>query len=166
MARRLAEAVERMTSAFGLSHNADGRGRQEGGTFVVTEIVEVKSVDLVTETATVAGLNESKSEAKYQSEGRYWRGWIGRQMKRIALKEERRREARRRAAGRDFAERILLIDGVPLREARAKQAQPAEDSLSAGTKQFVEAVLRIREPRLCRGPGTGLASALADTRSR
>ncbi len=43
-------------SAIGLSHNAVGEGKTEGGVFVVNRIVSVRSVDLVIDPATVKGL--------------------------------------------------------------------------------------------------------------
>ncbi len=46
---------------FGFSHNAEGRGEQRGDIFCVTEIVEVRSCDLVTDPATVKNLWESNT---------------------------------------------------------------------------------------------------------
>jgi hypothetical protein len=46
-------------NSFGLSHNADGRTRRENGVVVVESIDAVRSVDLVDDPATVAGLFES-----------------------------------------------------------------------------------------------------------
>lgn len=45
-------------SCLGLSHNAVGQGRTEGGVFVVEKIVSVRSVDLVADPATTKGLYE------------------------------------------------------------------------------------------------------------
>jgi hypothetical protein len=47
MSAKLFEAAERMPDTFGLSHNARGDGESRGGVFVVTEIVEVRHVDIV-----------------------------------------------------------------------------------------------------------------------
>jgi hypothetical protein len=57
----LAETVrwfaENMPDAIGLSHNAQGEGYTEpDGTFVVTRILKVRSVDLVCDPATTSGL--------------------------------------------------------------------------------------------------------------
>lgn len=60
MAERIVEAAERMPGAFGLSHNAEGRGEVQDGVFLVTEIVEVHSVDLVADPATTKGLFEQR----------------------------------------------------------------------------------------------------------
>lgn len=64
----LAEALfwdaEHAPAAVGLSHHAEGRGRQEGETFVVEEIVSVQSVDLVVRPAATRGLFESEGAAK------------------------------------------------------------------------------------------------------
>lgn len=58
---RLIEAAERMPDAYGLSHNVeDWDGHYEGGTYVVTEIRKVESVDLVADPATTRGLFESR----------------------------------------------------------------------------------------------------------
>ncbi len=46
--------------AIGLSHNAVGEGKDEGGVFVVKKIVDLRSVDLVAEPATTRGLFEEK----------------------------------------------------------------------------------------------------------
>ncbi len=47
MAARLMEAAEKMPEAFALSHNATGKGEARGGRYVITEIPEVRSVDVV-----------------------------------------------------------------------------------------------------------------------
>lgn len=60
MSRRLVEAAERMPAAYGLSHNVtDWKGHYEGGKYIVDEILEVESVDLVADPATTNGLFES-----------------------------------------------------------------------------------------------------------
>jgi hypothetical protein len=64
MARRVMEAAERNPRLFGLSHNAQGNGRTEGGVFVVEEITEVRHVDLVADPATTQSLCESKMANK------------------------------------------------------------------------------------------------------
>lgn len=65
MAERICEAAERMPEVFGLSHNAQGEGETaRDGTFVVHEIVEVRSVDVVADPATTSGLFEGKSMKK------------------------------------------------------------------------------------------------------
>lgn len=50
--------AENDPAAIGLSHNAVGEGKQEGGVFVVKKIVELRSVDLVADPATTKGLFE------------------------------------------------------------------------------------------------------------
>lgn len=60
MTSRVLEAAERNPRLFGLSHNADGDTEEvSGGTILVHEITEVRSVDLVADPATTAGLFES-----------------------------------------------------------------------------------------------------------
>lgn len=62
LASRVEEAIERssegMDDLFGFSHNAQGRGKKENGRFVVEEVVNPRSVDLVSEPATTRGLFE------------------------------------------------------------------------------------------------------------
>jgi hypothetical protein len=67
LAELTAEAAERMPETLGLSHNAVGRVRQEGEATIVEEILQVRSVDLVGDPATTAGLFEEK-EGREMSE--------------------------------------------------------------------------------------------------
>ena len=61
MAERVCEAADRNPSLYGLSHDADGRlDRSPDGTPIVGEILEVRSVDLVTDPATTRGLFEER----------------------------------------------------------------------------------------------------------
>ena len=60
MAERVTEAAERMPDLFALSHNAYGRGEVREGRYVVSEIPEVRSVDLVADGGTNKSLFESK----------------------------------------------------------------------------------------------------------
>ncbi len=68
LAESVCEDAERGLGVFGASHNADGRGENRGGVFVVGEITEVRSVDLVTEPATVSNLWEGKTVQKKVSD--------------------------------------------------------------------------------------------------
>jgi hypothetical protein len=54
--------AENDPGALGLSHNAVGEGKDEGGVFVVRKIVALRSVDLVAEPATTRGLFEARQE--------------------------------------------------------------------------------------------------------
>lgn len=56
---KLFEAAERRPQLFGLSHNALGRGEVRGTKYVITEIPEVRSVDVVADAGTVNSLFES-----------------------------------------------------------------------------------------------------------
>jgi hypothetical protein len=56
----IVEAAERNPRRFGLSHNAEGRVAHAGGKNVVESIEHVRSVDLVQNPATNAGLFESE----------------------------------------------------------------------------------------------------------
>lgn len=60
MAARVCEAAVRMPSKLGLSHNAEGRMGKRGGKNLVEEITSVRSVDLVSDPATVKSLFESE----------------------------------------------------------------------------------------------------------
>lgn len=58
LAVKMMNAAERKPDAFALSHNAMGRGEVKGGRYVVTEIVEVRSVDIVADGGTNLSLFE------------------------------------------------------------------------------------------------------------
>ncbi len=60
LADRLMEAAEHMPDAFGLSHNAWGKGDVVNGKYIITEIPEVRSVDVVADAGTVNSLFESR----------------------------------------------------------------------------------------------------------
>lgn len=62
MAEVMFEAAERMPDAFGLSHNAYGKGEIRGKRYVITEIPEVKNVDVVADAGTTRSLSESRRE--------------------------------------------------------------------------------------------------------
>ncbi len=61
MAETLFEAAESMPDAFCLSHNAYGKGEVKGTRYVVTEIPEVRSVDVVAYGGTTTSLFESQA---------------------------------------------------------------------------------------------------------
>lgn len=63
LAERLFEAAEKMPDAFGLSHNALGRGEIRNGIYFVVEIPEVRSVDVVAD----AGSTQSLFESRYMT---------------------------------------------------------------------------------------------------
>lgn len=62
MADRLMEAAETMPDAFGLSHNAYGRGTIEHGRYVIHEILNARSVDVVADAGTTRSLFESDED--------------------------------------------------------------------------------------------------------
>lgn len=62
LAEMVIERAERMPHTFGLSHNADGEVSHRNGTTIVEGVERVKSVDLVDQPATNAGLFESFEE--------------------------------------------------------------------------------------------------------
>ncbi|MES2342308.1 MAG: hypothetical protein V4597_11565 [Pseudomonadota bacterium] len=59
-AAKILEAARKRPELFGLSHNAEGKGEQQDGVFVVSEITEVRSVDLVADPATNKSLFEGR----------------------------------------------------------------------------------------------------------
>ncbi|MCH8043046.1 MAG: hypothetical protein IID44_04945 [Planctomycetes bacterium] len=61
-AEQFAEAVEKMSSRFGLSHNIEAELSRRDGKTLVEKIIDVRSVDLVTDPATSAGLFESRRQ--------------------------------------------------------------------------------------------------------
>lgn len=60
LAEQFAWDAENAPGNVGLSHDAEGKTRQEGGTTLVEEITRVHSVDLVSDPASVKGLYESR----------------------------------------------------------------------------------------------------------
>ena len=56
----LIEAAKRMPHQFGMSHNASGPSRNEGGKWIVESIDKVRSVDIVGKPSTNRGLFESE----------------------------------------------------------------------------------------------------------
>jgi len=62
LAEMVIERADRMPHTFGLSHNADGEVSHRNGTMIVEGVERVKSVDLVDQPATNAGLFESFEE--------------------------------------------------------------------------------------------------------
>jgi hypothetical protein len=61
------EVAKRRPQLMGLSHNAAGQTRREGGREIVEAIDRVDSVDLVADPATVSGLHESRRPAVKKS---------------------------------------------------------------------------------------------------
>lgn len=67
LAESVMNAAESAPHLFGLSHNAEGDVVTQGGRKVVREILEVHSVDLVTDPATTKGLFEHKGAGKVKT---------------------------------------------------------------------------------------------------
>lgn len=57
-------SAENKPTMFGLSHNAWGQGEKRGDTYVVTEIPEARSVDIVADAGSTRSLFESKEGRK------------------------------------------------------------------------------------------------------
>jgi hypothetical protein len=68
LAERVLEAATSMPDAYALSHNAVGKGEARGGKYVVTEIPEVHSVDLVADGGTNRSLFEGARVVKTASQ--------------------------------------------------------------------------------------------------
>lgn len=65
MAEQIAEMAETQPNQLGLSHNAEGEVRQYKGRTIVEAITSVRSVDLVLQPATTAGLFESVETSRH-----------------------------------------------------------------------------------------------------
>src|SRR5262249_25971699 len=65
LAALLVEAAERNPRRFGLSHNAEGRVAHRDGKTIVESIEKVRSVDVVQNPATNAGLFESEERKMF-----------------------------------------------------------------------------------------------------
>lgn len=64
LAESIFAAAERKPDLFCLSHNAQGDGEVRNGVLYVTELLSVRSVDIVTEGGTVSSLFESRAHMK------------------------------------------------------------------------------------------------------
>jgi len=73
---KIAEAAERRPDQFGFSHNIDGVTEHRGGQTVVTEITDVRSVDLVTDPATTHGLFEGRGGDGMPTNGEELARWL------------------------------------------------------------------------------------------
>jgi len=62
LAVRMLNAAEKKPDAFGLSHNAFGKGKVQGNRYVITEIPEVRSVDIVADAGSTNSLFESREQ--------------------------------------------------------------------------------------------------------
>lgn len=127
LAERICEAAERMPEVFGLSHNAEGEGDYENGTFVVREITDVRSVDVVADPATTKGLFEGvnvKTKIKPFLEGLRPRFDAARQARLKKLLED---------MGADLA-------AAPLDAPAEVAAASPEEALKAGFKSACLAV--------------------------
>jgi hypothetical protein len=62
LAEAIAWSAEHSPDDLGLSHNAQGRGRVQGGDCLIEEITRVRSVDFVCAAATTKGLYEGRTE--------------------------------------------------------------------------------------------------------
>ncbi len=63
LAVKMMNAAEKKPEAFALSHNATGRGEVKNGRYVIHEIVEVRSVDIVADGGTNRSLFEGRQVA-------------------------------------------------------------------------------------------------------
>lgn len=66
LAESIAWDAQHAPDSLGLSHNAQGRGRIQGGDCLIEEITRVRSVDLVCAAATTRGLFEGRTEDDVQ----------------------------------------------------------------------------------------------------
>lgn len=69
LAEQLAWDAEHAPENVGLSHDAEGRTRNDNGSVLVEEITKVHSVDLVSDPATVRSLYESEDKMDYMGDG-------------------------------------------------------------------------------------------------
>jgi len=61
LAEQIAEAADKLPDTLGMSHMAEGKVTRSAGREIVTDILEVRSVDLVSDPATNKSLYESES---------------------------------------------------------------------------------------------------------
>jgi nucleotide-binding universal stress UspA family protein len=130
LAARVMEAAERNPRLFGLSHNAQGEGEVKGGVFVVHEITEVRSVDLVADPATTKGLFESRGQ----------RMKIKAFLEQVAARLSKGRKARLVKLCEADELAAPMAGDMPT-DAPAPDASSPEDALKAGFRSACMAVL-------------------------
>lgn len=130
LAESVFNAAERAPHLYGLSHNAQGEGEVKGGVFVVHEITEIRSVDLVTDPATTKGLFESRGQTMK----------IKAFLEQVAAKLSKGRKARlKRLCEADELSAPMGAD-MPT-DVPAPDASSPEDALKAGFRSACMAVL-------------------------
>lgn len=133
MADALVETAKRRPQLLGMSHNANGKTRREGGREIVESIESVYSVDLVADPATVKGLHEHRSAPKMATV----------KTLRETLKTTRPGWAR---ALREMAESGVMSDADTMQEPAPVEPAPTEEAdheeaLKAGFRAAIMAAL-------------------------
>lgn len=127
MAEQLFWDAEHAPENVGLSHDARGKTAVRGGKVIVESIELVRSVDLVADPATTAGLFESEAEAAEVSNPTHQHGGTDVELKDLTLTELR-------GARRDLIEAIET-------EAR----NPLAEKLAQAETKLVEAVQELSQ---------------------
>ena len=141
LAEQLIWEAEHAPENVGFSHNAVGRGRQESGHFLVEEIAEVRSVDLVTDPATTRGLFESRLSSPLPT------GASDMDLSRLTLDElEQQRADLVEQVRRDAAAAAEPALAAQLRELREELDRHRTAAALAGRRE--QALARCRRARL------------------
>lgn len=130
-AAKIMEAAEKHPAAFGLSHNASaGRSEVKNGRFVIYELADVRSVDLVSEAATVRSLFESRRTMEKIPVRKVFESWLPKV-------DEAKRAALKKLMEDDYGSAPVM--DAPM-DAPAEDASP-EDALWQGVKSALMAIL-------------------------
>ena len=136
MAESVCEAAERNPTLYSLSHNADAAGAKDAdGWFVIDQITEVRSVDLVDTGATNKSLFEHKEEARI-SQVKVWSV-----LEAVSRNGSASRKLRRRLLeAMDGPMQELDGDAGPAMDEPPAEASP-EEQLKAGFRAAIVAIL-------------------------
>lgn len=140
----LVEDVERRMGTIALSHNADGAGRVEKDTFVVTDIPEVRSVDLVSKGGTTANLWESdRSKSQEQpAMKKTLRTWLKEAWSDESRTNEQRKHIAELLEMDDMKEKpVQEQDPMPMGGVEVEASSP-EEALASGFESALTACVK------------------------
>jgi len=153
LASMVMEAAAKMPGTLGLSHNAEGEIRTEGGRTIVETIAGVHSVDLVQNPATVAGLFENTDDPQTTppSGSQSDAAVIASLRRRIAGLEARVQEQQDDAAATQHCHSLLLHNQCPATQHRIEALKSCDSDEQR--QQLIEAWQPPAAPRPTSSPG-------------
>ena len=140
--------AENMPRAIGASHNVDGAGHTDKGTFVVESVARVRSVDLVADPATTKGLMEammdeypalgSAGEAGYEEQ-------VGKLVSAIVCDESLSADEKRKK----ILTALKLMDEAPKEEPKKEEtAEKKEEKPADKIEEAVKALAGSDDPHV------------------